>query len=173
MGGGRAALPRARKIRLRLQLQLQPKAIVRQVWRRFRDRDMTDMFQLDFKSRKSIYEQVTDRLKERIFLGMIRADEKLPSIRELSKQLTVNPNTVQKAFRELERQGYIYTVSGVGSFACARDGVKPDARLIAEAKSKLEEVIKGLYFLVPDRDGVAREIDAIMKDMQKGTDADD
>ena len=63
------------------------------------------MFQLDLKSRKSIYEQVIDNLKELIMTRVLSTDEKLPSVRELSKEITVNPNTVQKAYRELERQG--------------------------------------------------------------------
>ena len=67
------------------------------------------MFQLDLKSRKSIYEQVVDNLKEMIISGVLKSGEKLPSVRELSRMLTVNPNTVQKAYRELERQGYVYT----------------------------------------------------------------
>ena len=74
------------------------------------------MLQLDLKSRKSIYEQVMDQLKEQIMTGQMATGEKLPSVRELSKSITVNPNTVQKAYRELERQGYVYTTSGVGTF---------------------------------------------------------
>ena len=70
------------------------------------------MFQLDLKSRKSIYEQVIDNLKELIMTRVLSTDEKLPSVRELSKEITVNPNTVQKAYRELERQGYVYKRSG-------------------------------------------------------------
>ena len=66
------------------------------------------MLQLDLKSRKSIYEQVMDQLKEQIMTGQMATGEKLPSVRELSKSITVNPNTVQKAYRELERQGYVY-----------------------------------------------------------------
>lgn len=64
------------------------------------------MLQLDLKSRKSIYEQVMDQLKEQIMTGQMATGDKLPSVRELSKSITVNPNTVQKAYRELERQGY-------------------------------------------------------------------
>ena len=55
------------------------------------------MFQLDLKSRKSIYEQVVDNVKELIMAGVLSKEEKLPSVRELSKILTVNPNTIQKA----------------------------------------------------------------------------
>ena len=78
------------------------------------------MLQLDLKSRKSIYEQVMDQLKEQIMTGQMATGEKLPSVRELSKSITVNPNTVQKAYRELERQGYVYTTSGVGTFVADR-----------------------------------------------------
>jgi GntR family transcriptional regulator len=123
------------------------------------------MFELDLKSRKSIYEQVMDKLKERILVGMIRPDEKLPSVREMSKQLTVNPNTVQKAFRELERQGYIYTVPGLGSFARGREDIQPDELLIAEVKSKLTEDIRELRFLMPDQASAQKEIDAIIKEL--------
>ena len=73
------------------------------------------MIEIDLKSRKSIYEQVMLGIKEHILAGIIAPDSKLPSVRELSKELTVNPNTIQKALRQLESQGYIYSVSGVGS----------------------------------------------------------
>jgi GntR family transcriptional regulator len=74
------------------------------------------MFQIDLNSRKAIYEQVVDNFKRLIITGVMREDERVPSVRELASGLTVNPNTVQKAYRELETQGYIYTVIGQGSF---------------------------------------------------------
>ena len=77
------------------------------------------MFQIDIKSRKAIYEQVTDNFKRLIITGILKADDKVPSVRDMAKQLTVNPNTVQKAYRELENRGYIYTVLGQGSFIAA------------------------------------------------------
>ena len=77
------------------------------------------MFQIDLKSRKAIYEQVMDNFKRLIVTGVLKQDEKVPSVREMAKSLTVNPNTVQKAYRELETQGYIYTVLGQGSFISA------------------------------------------------------
>jgi GntR family transcriptional regulator len=112
------------------------------------------MFEIDLKSRKTIYEQVTDNLKEQILAGIIKPDEKLPSVRELSKALTVNPNTVQKSFRELERQGYIYTVAGVGAFAHNKNDIKPDEHLIAELTSRLADDLRELYFAVPDPDRI-------------------
>ena len=77
------------------------------------------MFQIDLKSRKAIYEQVMDNFKRLIVTGVLAPDEKIPSVRDMAKSLTVNPNTVQKAYRELETQGYIYTVLGQGSFISA------------------------------------------------------
>lgn len=74
------------------------------------------MFELDVRSRKPIYEQLTDKVKELIMHGILQTDEQLPSVRALSSQLTVNPNTIQKAYRELEREGYIYSQAGKGSF---------------------------------------------------------
>jgi GntR family transcriptional regulator len=112
------------------------------------------MFEIDLRSRRSIYEQVVDRMKERILVGVIGPDEKLPSVRDLSKMLTVNPNTVQKAFRELERQGYIYTTSGVGSFASPLDGMKTDDGQITEARIALADNMRELYYLTRDAGAV-------------------
>ena len=115
------------------------------------------MFQLDLKSRKSIYEQVTDNLKELIMTGILASGEKLPSVRELSKTITVNPNTVQKAYRELERQGYIYTTSGVGTFVADVSQITADAHSLELAKAALDDAFKQLLFLGLSYDE-AREI---------------
>ena len=74
------------------------------------------MFQINLRSQQSIYEQIIDNIKELIIRGVLSEDSELPSIRELSRTLTVNPNTVQKAFKELEREGFIYKVKGRGTF---------------------------------------------------------
>lgn len=105
------------------------------------------MFQLDVKSRKSIYEQVVDHLKELIMSGSLAANDKLPSVRELSKEITVNPNTVQKAYRELERQGYVYSITGVGTFVEDRNKIRPDSQALKDAEAVLEEAFKQLLYL--------------------------
>jgi GntR family transcriptional regulator len=74
------------------------------------------MFELDVRSRKSIYEQLVDRFKELIIKEVMKPDEQLPSVRALARELTINPNTIQKAYSELERQGYIYSIKGKGNF---------------------------------------------------------
>ena len=105
------------------------------------------MLQLDLKSRKSIYEQVMDQLKEQIMTGQMATGEKLPSVRELSKSITVNPNTVQKAFRELERQGYVYTTSGVGTFVADRSEIHADLPALQKAQENLDDAFRQLLFL--------------------------
>ncbi len=105
------------------------------------------MLQLDLKSRKSIYEQVMDQLKEQIMTGQMATGEKLPSVRELSKSITVNPNTVQKAYRELERQGYVYTTSGVGTFVADRREIHADLAALQKAQENLDDAFRQLLFL--------------------------
>ena len=105
------------------------------------------MLQLDLKSRKSIYEQVMDQLKEQIMTGQMATGEKLPSVRELSKSITVNPNTVQNAYRELERQGYVYTTSGVGTFVADRSEIHADLPALQKAQENLDDAFRQLLFL--------------------------
>ena len=126
------------------------------------------MIAIDLKSRRSIYEQVVFGIKEQILAGIIESNTKLPSVRELSKELTVNPNTVQKAFRELEAQGYIYTVAGVGSFARPQQEIKPDQRLVEAAVSKLTDALRELQLLIPDHERFTRIVNRTLTSMTSG-----
>lgn len=78
-------------------------------------------FKIDFHSGVPAYQQIIDKIKELIISGTLKADEALPSIRELAKELNVNPNTVVRAYRDLETEGYIYSRPGVGSFISAQN----------------------------------------------------
>ena len=105
------------------------------------------MFELDLRSHKSIYEQITDKFKELIMTGELECGAKIPSVRDLSKTLGVNPNTIQKAYRELERQGYIYTATGVGTFVADRSQVHTDQRALESAKKNFDEAFRQLLYL--------------------------
>ncbi|MFV0516323.1 MAG: GntR family transcriptional regulator [Aminipila sp.] len=105
------------------------------------------MFQLDLKSRKTIYEQVVDNLKELIIAEILKPGDKLPSVRELSKTLTVNPNTIQKAYRELESQGYVYTSTGLGTFIAKQNKKNINQKQLNEISLRLKSSLKELYFL--------------------------
>lgn len=119
------------------------------------------MFQVDMKSRKSIYEQVVDNIKELIVTGILSAESKLPSVRELSKTLTVNPNTVQKAYRELEHQGYIYTVTGLGCFVKERDEMQFDEKRFSQVSDDLKFAVKELMFMGITSDEVKEKVDEV------------
>ena len=79
--------------------------------------------------------------------GIICDGDELPSRRVLSALLGVNPNTVQKAYRELERQGYIYTTTGVGTFVADHTQIKADPRELEAAKAAVEEAFRQLLYL--------------------------
>lgn len=107
------------------------------------------MFELDMRSRKPIYEQLVDKLKELIINEVLKPEEQLPSVRALAQQLTINPNTIQKAYRELENQGFIYSQKGKGSFVNPSSYSKDEDK-IKEMKAEIERlVLEVLYLGVP------------------------
>lgn len=107
------------------------------------------MFELDLRSRKPIYEQLVDKMKELIINEVLEPDEQLPSVRQMAQQLTINPNTIQKAYRELEAQGFIYSLKGKGSFVNAMDPGK-DADKILKVKHDVEKLLQeALYLGIP------------------------
>ena len=75
------------------------------------------MLILNYRDSRPIYQQIKDGLRKLILTGAIAADEKLPSVRSLATELAINPNTIQRAYAELESEGVIYSVAGKGSFA--------------------------------------------------------
>jgi len=74
------------------------------------------MILIDHKDRRPIYEQVIDRFQQMILCGAMSPNTPMPSVRNLAMELSLNPNTIQRAYQELERTGYIYTLKGKGSF---------------------------------------------------------
>ena len=76
------------------------------------------MVHLDYRDARPIYAQIMDNFRNQIRAGVLQKGDKLPSVRELASELTINPNTIQRAYRELEAEGWIASVSGKGSFVC-------------------------------------------------------
>ena len=76
------------------------------------------MVHLDYRDTRPIYTQIVDGYRDQITAGILRSGEKLPSVRELAVQLSINPNTIQRSYRQLEAEGWIATVPGKGSFVC-------------------------------------------------------
>lgn len=77
------------------------------------------MISINPRDPRPIYLQIKEGLCRLILSGAVKTGERLPSVRELAGQLAINPNTIQRAYRELENDGFIYSVSGKGSFAAA------------------------------------------------------
>ena len=103
------------------------------------------MISLNYRDSRPIYEQIRDELRKLIVSGAIAADEKLPSVRALAAQLAINPNTIQRAYNELEGEGYIYSVPGKGSFAAGNAGADESRR--KELLEKLRELAAELKYL--------------------------
>ena len=79
------------------------------------------MILIYYKDTRPIYEQIAERFKTLILKGVMQPDEQMPSVRSLAMELSINPNTIQKAYAELERQDFIYTVKGRGSFVSGNE----------------------------------------------------
>ena len=108
------------------------------------------MIGLNYRDSRPIYEQIKDNYKRLILSGGIAAGDKLPPVRELASQLAINPNTIQRAYRELESEGFIYTVPGKGSFAGEIKSVDPAE--VDRLLSDFDKLISKLILL-----GVKRE----------------
>ena len=115
------------------------------------------MIQLNYRDSRPIYEQVKDGLRQLIINGVLTEGSRLPSVRELAVSLTINPNTIQRAYRELEAEGYICSVPGRGSFVCQRDAAL-DARR-AELLSRFDELVSELELVGVERGTLAERLE--------------
>lgn len=110
---------------------------------------------VDLRNSKPIYEQIKDNIKHLIVSGALKQDEKLPSIRELAQTTSINPNTIQKAFRDLESDGFIYTITGRGNFVAPSPKLFNPKR-IQELYDTLKGAIAELNFLgIPESEILA------------------
>lgn len=125
------------------------------------------MFAIDLKSRKSISEQIIDQMKEMIVTGVMEAGDKAPSVRELAGELTVNPNTVQKAYRILEQQGYLFTARGRGTFVADSGQITVSQEEKNRAEAVLRDGLDQLYYLGVSREEARRMIEHLMEQREE------
>lgn len=97
------------------------------------------MISLDLRDKRPIYEQIAEKLKEQMALGILTENTQLPSVRAFAVDLSINPNTIQRAYAELERQGYIYSIKGKGNFVAQTEHLR-DLR-IDEVREHILEVL--------------------------------
>ena len=103
------------------------------------------MISLDYRDGRPLYQQVKDSLRRMMLTGLLEPDEKLPSVRSLATQLAINPNTIQRAYGELESEGYIYSVAGKGSFVSPEGGERK--RRVGELTAQLLPLLEELKTL--------------------------
>ena len=98
------------------------------------------MILIDYSERRPIYEQVAEKIAELIIRGVLPPESQLPSVRSLAMDLSINPNTIQRAYQELERKGYTYSVPGKGSFVSQKTEYLEEQREnILEEQRRLAE----------------------------------
>ena len=114
------------------------------------------MLHLDYRDSRPIYEQVQDGLRKLMVAGVLQEGEKLPSVRALAGQLAINPNTIQRAYEALEREGYVYSIGGKGSFVAPRKEVDTGRR--DELMKQLDTCVKELLFLGVSKEELLRHL---------------
>lgn len=132
------------------------------------------MIQIDLQSRVPLYEQLQEQIIRLSMLGILDENQQLPSVRALAREVGVNPNTVAKAYRQLEQQGIIYTVSGRGSF------VSPDVLSLQSLRqAALQEVLDAVdkalsRGISPQQllDAIRQQLDSLSPCNQGGTQDD-
>ncbi|MFJ7680741.1 GntR family transcriptional regulator [Peribacillus butanolivorans] len=123
------------------------------------------MFELDVQSRKPIYEQLMDKIKELMINEVLQEHNQLPSVRILAQKLTINPNTIQKAYKQLELDGYIYTLPGKGNFVAPPKTLKNSLKE-EKIKSELTKVLAEALYIGIDKNEIyklVKEISALAK----------
>ena len=116
------------------------------------------MIQLDLSDHRPLYEQIKEKLKHLIISGVIKEHEKIPSVRELSAILTINPNTIQHAYKELEAEGFIYSQKAKGNFVAPRSHTASVID-IDEVLKEVRKLAQNAAFAGIDKECLIREIE--------------
>lgn len=98
------------------------------------------MIHIDYKDSRPLYEQISNKLATLILHGVFEPDSQLPSVRNLAVELAINPNTIQKAYADLERKGYTYSVKGKGNFVSDTSKIQEEKKM--EVMEKLKSLLK-------------------------------
>ena len=123
------------------------------------------MITLDFRDSRPVYEQICEKIKNLIVSGVIKSGDKIMSVRDMAAALTINPNTIVKAYKQLEQEGYIYSIQGRGYFVAEKSFARSSTK-IETLTENTKTALKELCFL-----GVKKEeISKIIEDIWKGRD---
>ena len=122
------------------------------------------MIVLDYRDSRPLYEQVAERLRELMFKGALPQDAQLPSVRSLATELSINPNTIQRAYTELERQGYIYSIKGKGSFVAGANTELIREEHLRRLEDHLREAVSLSHLCGLDLDGLTSILSMLYKE---------
>ena len=122
------------------------------------------LINIDSRSSTPIYEQIIDGIKENILKGILRPGDKLPSVRELSALITANPNTVSRAYMELERQKVIETIRGKGTYVATDYKPRIEEDRMYKLKEDLKKVIVEAHYLGLDKEKLVEFINEFYED---------
>lgn len=120
------------------------------------------MITIDYKNDKPLHEQITQGIKDLIICGVLSSGDQLPSVRELSVSLTVNPNTVQRAYKTLETDGVIYSIRGKGNFVT--ETREADNRTLDKLYFSLAEIVRELSFYGESEEKIIKTVSNILKE---------
>lgn len=123
------------------------------------------MFNIKPAASTPIYRQIIEQVKEKVIIGLLQPGDKLPSVRELSTQILINPNTIQKAYQELERQKIIVTVLGRGTFVAEGYEGKKDAEQMEALREYLHKGIIDALYLGLSREEIKKLIHQLMEEL--------
>ena len=124
------------------------------------------MIEIELRSNQPIYEQIVAQVKEQLIRGLLRAGDPIPSIRKLSVMTKINPNTVARAYQELERMEIIETVTGRGTFIRGIPTPKLDPERIDRLRRQLKPPLMELKLLGMGREAIINEVGAILQDLE-------
>ncbi|MGO5053658.1 GntR family transcriptional regulator [Lachnospiraceae bacterium LCP25S3_G4] len=119
------------------------------------------MIIIDFQDRRPLYEQIISRFQELILNGVLKPDEKLPSVRSLAIDLSITPNTIQRAYSEMEKNGYIYAIKGRGNFVAPNSSLKEQR--IKEVQLQLKTLINTSKNIGLKREMIEQYLDEIYR----------
>lgn len=123
------------------------------------------MILLDYRDKRPLYEQVVEKLEHLIVCGALKPDSKMPSVRALAMELSINPNTIQRAYAMLEQSGFLYTIVGRGNFV-APEASWQDGKQKA-LKEELTTVFENALSAGMDREAIIAILDSVRAKKEK------
>lgn len=123
------------------------------------------MIQLNYRDSKPIYEQIKEGIRKLILSDSLSANEKIPSVRELASRLTINPNTIQRAYRDLENEGYLYTIAGKGTFVAAPKELHNTRQ--HELLTEFDEVVEELFYFAVTKEQLTERVENLAEGGEK------